>query len=247
MTNAEAEARAAKQGPGLESHAKRQVLPLPLVQFKSPIIILLLEAAILPFFLGDVIEGTIILVIVAISGLLGFFPEHSAANAVERLLSLVKVEVKVLRDGAEVKIPVASVVPGDIVNLSAGSALPADCLLLTATDLHVDEASLMVAATWGDAGFRWTAKMLGHCEKTGMTAIRSRYDSDTTPIRFRNDSDTTPISVQQDREKLAYQGGEDTEDHGGSASRLPDPFVYGVGCNFGHIGRTSMQVRRRQL
>ncbi|MDB4895248.1 MAG: magnesium-translocating P-type ATPase [Firmicutes bacterium] len=78
----------------------------------------------------------IILAIAAISGLLGFFQEHSAANAVERLLNLVKVEVKVLRDGAEVKIPVASVVPGDIVNLSAGSALPVDCLVQTATDLR---------------------------------------------------------------------------------------------------------------
>jgi Mg2+-importing ATPase len=142
LTSGEAQTRAAKQGPGLESHAKRQVLPLLLAQFKSPIILLLLAAAILSFFLGDVTEGTIILSIVAISGLLGFLQEHSAANAVERLLNLVKVEVKVRRDGAEVKIPVASVVPGDIVNLSAGSALPADCLILTARDLHVDEATL---------------------------------------------------------------------------------------------------------
>lgn len=142
LTSAAARARAAQQGPGLDDHARPQTLPLLVAQFKSPIIIILLAAAILSFFLGEVTDGSIILSIVAISGLLGFFQEHSAANAVERLLNLVKVNVKVLRDGAEVRVPVASVVPGDVVKLSAGTAIPADCVVLEAKDLHVDEATL---------------------------------------------------------------------------------------------------------
>jgi Mg2+-importing ATPase len=142
LTTAEARARAARQGPSLKTHAKPHTFALFLGQFKSPIIIILLIAAVLSFFLGDATDGAIILIIVVGSGLLGFFQEHSAANAVERLLTLVQVDSLVLRDGAEVRVPVGAVLPGDIVKLSAGSAIPADCRVLEAKDLHVDEATL---------------------------------------------------------------------------------------------------------
>ncbi len=84
----------------------------------------------------------IILVIVLISGLLGFWQEHSAANALKKLLAIVTTKATVLRDGQEVEIAVENVVPGDVISVSAGSAIPGDCLILESKDLFVDEATL---------------------------------------------------------------------------------------------------------
>ncbi len=115
---------------------------LLLGQFKSPITLLLLFAAILSFFLRDRIDAIIILVIVAVSGLLGFWQEHGATSAVEKLLALVAVKARVRRAGRAVEAPLEEIVPGDIVELSAGASIPGDCLLLEAQDLFVNEATL---------------------------------------------------------------------------------------------------------
>ena len=84
----------------------------------------------------------IILVIVLVSGLLGFWQERGAANAVEKLLAIVQIKATVLRNGASKEIPVEEIVPGDIVVLNAGDVIPGDCLILESKDLFVDEATL---------------------------------------------------------------------------------------------------------
>ena len=84
----------------------------------------------------------IILAIVLISGVLGFLQEASAAGAVEKLLSIIKIKTQVLRDGKPLEIYVEKVVPGDIVIVNAGDVIPADCRILESRDLFVDEATL---------------------------------------------------------------------------------------------------------
>ena len=64
------------------------------------------------------------------SGLLGFWQERGAAHAVDKLLAVVQIKATVLRDGARQEVPIAEVVPGDVVVLSAGESVPGDCLLL---------------------------------------------------------------------------------------------------------------------
>jgi P-type Mg2+ transporter len=115
---------------------------LLLNQFKSPIILILVFAAVLSIFLKDAVDAIIILTIVLISGLLGFWQERGASNAVAKLLALVQVKATVLRDGQPQEIPNQEVVPGDIVQLSAGKNIPGDCLVLESNDLSVDEAVL---------------------------------------------------------------------------------------------------------
>jgi P-type Mg2+ transporter len=115
---------------------------LLLSQFKNPIVFILVFAAGLSFFLGDAGSAAIILAIVLASGLLGFFQERGASQAVKELLSVVEVRAKVIRDGREREVPVAGVVPGDVVVLSAGASMPGDCRLLSSSDLHADEATL---------------------------------------------------------------------------------------------------------
>jgi Mg2+-importing ATPase len=121
---------------------RTDAVTLLLSQFSSPIVLLLLGATVVALFLRDTTDAAIILAIVVASGLLGFWQERGAAGAVEKLLSLVEVKARVLRDRAPHDVPPTDVVPGDVVLLSAGDTAPGDCLLLEARDLFVDEATL---------------------------------------------------------------------------------------------------------
>ena len=111
-------------------------------QFKSPIILILLFAAAVSMGLGDPTTATIIFVIVFASGSLGFWQEQHAADAVQKLLAMVQIRAKVVRDGKTLDVPSSEIVPGDVFLLSAGGIIPADSVLLESTDLFVDEASL---------------------------------------------------------------------------------------------------------
>ncbi len=111
-------------------------------QFKSPIILILLFAVGLSFFLKDITNACIILAIVFISGFLGFWQENGAADAVEKLIAIIQVKAAVLRDGKEVEIPVEEIVPGDVIALNAGDVIPGDSLLLESNNLFLNEAAL---------------------------------------------------------------------------------------------------------
>ncbi len=143
LTSNEAQLRLKRYGANLLKPKKQaSTLTLLLAQFKSPIILILLFAAGLSFFLQDAADAIIILIIVFVSGLLSFWQELGAADAVEKLLATVQIQATVLRDGSSRKLPVEQIVPGDIVILSAGDVIPGDCLIVESKDLFVDEAAL---------------------------------------------------------------------------------------------------------
>ena len=126
----------------LRPKKKSDVLTLLIAQFKSPIILILIFAAGLSFFLRDPIDAVIILVIVFVSGFLGFWQERGAVNAVEKLLAIVRIKATVLRDGDSIEVLIEEIVPGDIVFIQASDVIPGDCLVLESKDLFVDEAAL---------------------------------------------------------------------------------------------------------
>jgi Mg2+-importing ATPase len=143
LSKDEAERRLAIHGKNLLKAKKRADIPaLLLSQFSSPIVVILIFASVLSFFLGDIPDAAIILAIVGISGLLGFWQERGAADAMEKLAEIVEVKADVLRDGAGEEIPMEEVVPGDVTLLRAGDTIPGDCLILESKDLFVDEAAL---------------------------------------------------------------------------------------------------------
>ena len=143
LSRPEAQQRLSEYGANrLKQKQQSNTLILLLNQFKSPIILILMAAAILSGFLGDAIDTVIILAIVLISGLLGFWQERGATDAVAKLLALVQVKATVLRDGQSQDVSNEDVVPGDIVLLSAGDSIPGDCLVLESKDLSVNEAAL---------------------------------------------------------------------------------------------------------
>jgi Mg2+-importing ATPase len=115
---------------------------LLLSQFASPITVLLVVAAGLSLSLGDIVEGVLILIIIAASGFLGFWQEKRAAVTVEKLTGMLTLRASVLRGGEPAEAPIDEVVPGDVVILEAGSAVPGDALILESKDLFVDESPL---------------------------------------------------------------------------------------------------------
>jgi Mg2+-importing ATPase len=143
ITSEEAKKRLINYGANrLKPQKRTDAFTLLIAQFKSPIILILIFATGLSLFLHNIIDASIIFAIVLISGLLGFWQEYSASNAVEKLLALVQITASVLRDEAEKEIPVEDIVPGDIIILNAGDIVPGDSMLIESKDLFVDEAML---------------------------------------------------------------------------------------------------------
>lgn len=128
---------AARLKPRQRSH-----LTILLAQFSSPITWLLFCSAGLSFFLQDETNAAIIILILVVSSLLGYWQERSAADAVARLLAMIETQVTVLRDERELEVPLDGVVPGDVVLLRAGALIPGDCRILESKNLFVDEATL---------------------------------------------------------------------------------------------------------
>src|SRR5512136_332858 len=121
LSSEEARLRLSRHGANrLKPKARSDTLALLLAQFKSPIILILIFAAGLSIFVGETADAIIIIIIVAASGLLGFWQERGAARAVDRLMALVQIRAKAIRDGQEVDIPTEEIVPGDVVVLAAG-------------------------------------------------------------------------------------------------------------------------------
>ena len=143
LTGEEANQRILRYGDNLlKPKRQNDAVILFFAQFKSPITLILLFAIGLSFFVHDRTNALIILAVVLVSGFLGFLQEVSAAGAVEKLLSIVKIKVQVLRDGKPVEIFIEKVVLGDIILVNAGDVIPADCRILESKDLFVDEATL---------------------------------------------------------------------------------------------------------
>jgi len=143
ITGKEARKRLISYGPNrLKPQKRSDTFTLLIAQFKSPIILILLAATGLSLFLHNIADASIILTIVVLSGLLGFWQEYSASNAVAKLLALVQIKATVIRDGKQQEIFIEDIVPGDIAILNAGDIVPGDCLILESKDLFVDEAML---------------------------------------------------------------------------------------------------------
>src|SRR6266542_4244798 len=130
---------------GLNSlKATRRATPLILFlnQFKSPLVLILLFAVVVSAFAQEWIDAIVILVIVVASALITFLQEYSATNAVEKLRAHLAHNVNALRNGQQQSVPVETIVPGDVVMLSAGNLIPADGVVLEAKDFFVNQAVL---------------------------------------------------------------------------------------------------------
>jgi Mg2+-importing ATPase len=143
LTSEEAAKRLALYGPNsLVRESRFARLRSFVGLLANPLVLILIAASVVSLALGDPIGGAIIIAIVLMSVLLNFFMEFQAQHAVEEIQKQVATTAAVLRDGKEQEIPVAKLVPGDIIHLNAGDLVPADARLVTVKDLQVREAAL---------------------------------------------------------------------------------------------------------
>jgi len=143
LTASEASSRLVQFGPNvLKLRRGVSALRSFLGQFTSPLVLILIFAAIVSVIAGELADALIIVIIVFASALLSFVQEYSASHAVEKLRAQVTIKASVLRDGKPQTVSAEEIVPGDIVLLSAGSLIPADGIVLEANDFFVNQAVL---------------------------------------------------------------------------------------------------------
>ncbi|MDH5542508.1 MAG: HAD-IC family P-type ATPase [Nitrospinota bacterium] len=111
-------------------------------QFTNLLIFILVVAALLSFFIGEVVDAVTIMAIVVLNGLLGFAQEWRAENELEALRKMLSPRCVVLREGRLVEIDAKTLVPGDIVQVETGNHIPAELRIVESLNLKMDESSL---------------------------------------------------------------------------------------------------------
>ena len=111
-------------------------------QFISPLILILIAAALLTAFLGEWLDTSIIAFAVIVNAILGFIQEYKAEQAIDSLKSYITHRTRVIRDGKEQEIDPALLVPGDLMHITAGSRITADGRIIRELNFTTDEALL---------------------------------------------------------------------------------------------------------
>lgn len=122
-----------------ESHSWNRLL---LAQFASPLMYILLLAAVVSLFLREFVDALVIAAAAFLNVLLGFIQEYKAEAALQALARVLAETCVVMRDGKRAVIDTTSLVPGDLVFLEAGDKVPADGVLLSAQEVRINEAIL---------------------------------------------------------------------------------------------------------
>ncbi|MEI6408189.1 MAG: cation-translocating P-type ATPase [Bacteroidota bacterium] len=113
-----------------------------LLQFKDTMILILIAASIISGVIGDLNDTAVILIIVLLNAIVGFWQEFRAGKAIDALKKMAAPTATVLREGLPMEIDAARLVPSDIVILEAGNMVPADIRLLESHSIKIEEASL---------------------------------------------------------------------------------------------------------
>ena len=149
LTADEAAKRLAANGANkLDEPPKPTLLARFIEQFKNPMILVLLAAAVISAVTGIISEGKldadvfIILFVVIANAVLGVYQENKAESAIEALQAMSAAQSKVYRSGELVVIPSSDLVVGDVIALEAGDNVPADCRILEAAALKAEESAL---------------------------------------------------------------------------------------------------------
>ncbi len=143
LSSSEAKSRLQEHGPNeLERKKKTPAILMLLRQFRSPLVYILLAAAIVEFALGRYLDASVIMAVLLFMATIGFIQEGRAERAMEALREMAAPKAKVRRDNKVQDVEFREVVPGDILILEAGDKGPADARLIEVANLKVNEASL---------------------------------------------------------------------------------------------------------
>ncbi|MBU1042861.1 MAG: cation-translocating P-type ATPase [Candidatus Omnitrophica bacterium] len=126
----------------LKEKAAKTVLAIIFDQLKEVMVLILIAAAAISFFLHEAIDAFVILIIVVLNTVLGFWQEFNAARAMSALKKMAQPNARVRRDQVEKTIPAKEILPGDIIVMEAGNLIPADARIIACANLKVQEAAL---------------------------------------------------------------------------------------------------------
>ena len=141
LSSTEVAERQMQYGPNALPVLRYRLLRLILRQFRGIFNLLLLGAAAVTFALGEVIDGSFILLFVFLGTALNVFQEYKSNAAADKLKSYFVRSITVRRDGHDQEVPIVEIVPGDILNLESGDIVPADAVVRQARSLLVDETT----------------------------------------------------------------------------------------------------------
>ena len=113
-----------------------------LSQFRNVLILVLLSAAALAAAIGEVKDAIVIVLVVVLNALVGFYQEHRAEQSLAALKKMLPARARVRRGGAKLDVPAEELVPEDVVLLEAGDCVPADGRLMLSIGLMLDESAL---------------------------------------------------------------------------------------------------------
>ena len=148
LTQTQADLRLEHYGPNSLPHERLSgLIRIFLHQFVSPLIYILVAAALLSVYIREWSDAIFITAVLLINALIGTFQEFSAQRAATALQKLVNVRCRVMRDGESYEMDAEQLVPGDIVFLESGDRVPADLRLLASNDLELDESLLTGEST----------------------------------------------------------------------------------------------------
>ena len=148
LTSSQAEKLLAKNGKNvLQESKKKSVLQVFLGQFADLLVIILIIAAIISIFSGNIESTIVIFAVIILNAVLGTFQHVKAEKSLESLKSLSSPSAKVIRDGRKIEIDSKNVVEGDIIVLEAGDLVVADGRIINNYSLQVNESSLTGEST----------------------------------------------------------------------------------------------------
>jgi len=143
LTPSQAAQRLQRDGANqLKEKLPKSAWRLFFAQFQSVLILVLIAAAGLAAFIGDKADGAVIMIVVLINAVLGFYQEFQAEKSLAALKKMLSLQATVRRDGDILEIAAQDLVQGDIVLLEAGDKIPADGRLLKSIGLESDESAL---------------------------------------------------------------------------------------------------------
>ncbi len=143
LTNAQATRQQDRFGKNeLKAKKGRPLVWMFLIQFKNPLLYILLIAGAVKAFMGSWIEAGVITGVAVLNALIAFTQESKAESAIKALASSVTTEAMVRRNGEMQKLPSVELVPGDVVLLASGDKVPADIRLVTSRSLQINESGL---------------------------------------------------------------------------------------------------------
>ena len=196
LSSFEADRRLAKFGENIVVTKKRLRPIIAFVRkFNSPLLLILVFASVISFFVGQKANAYILLFMVLVSVVLDFINSYRSEKAVEELITKVVTTATVIRDDKKEEIRIKNIVPGDIVLLSAGDVAPADCLILECKDFFINQSvltgeSLPIEKTASRNPADWNAEkispsdnnviFMGTSVVTGFATVRAVRTGKTT-------------------------------------------------------------------